>query len=301
MKNTKVIFSAMAAVGIGVETFADCAVAVKEAQIFKAARDSYVFAYFGNEREGMKLAASEDGLKWRELNDGKPVLVPEIGKEKLLRDPSVTQGLDGTFHAVWTTSWRSPEIGYASSKDLIHWSEQRVIPVMADFPSAKNAWAPEITFDDESGEFYIYWASTLEEDVGKFEFGNGDWLHRIYLTTTKDFKTFTPTRLWFEPPFTVIDAAIVKTGNQWMMVVKNEDSKPLKEKNLRVTFTDSLAKGFPVEVSVPINFCRESVEIIRGKIKKDAPSSTASSPIFPATQSDVWGRLLVGCRYCCYH
>ena len=224
------------------------------------AQESYVFAYFADQKEGMRLAASEDGLNWRELNGGRPVLVPQVGKEKLLRDPSVVQGPDGTFHAVWTTSWRSPEIGYASSKDLVHWSEQRVIPVMADFPSAKNAWAPEITFDDESGEFYIYWASTLAEDVGKFEFGHGDWLHRIYLTTTKDFKAFTPTRLWFAPPFTVIDAAIVKTGGKWMMVVKNEDSKPRKEKNLRVTFTDSLAKGFPVEVSAPINSCRESVE-----------------------------------------
>ena len=113
MKNTKVLFAAIAAMAIGAATADDWQ------EIFKAAKDTYIFAYFGNEREGMKLAASEDGLNWRELNDGRPVLVPEVGKEKLLRDPSVVQGPDGTFHAVWTTSWRSPEIGYASSKDLI--------------------------------------------------------------------------------------------------------------------------------------------------------------------------------------
>ena len=58
----------------------------------------------------------------------------------------------------------------------------------------------------------------------------------------------------------MLAAATSFRHGQWMMVVKNEDSKPLKEKNLRVTFTNSLVKGFPVEVSEPINFCRESVE-----------------------------------------
>ena len=226
-------------------------------EIFKAAKDTYIFAYFGNEREGMKLAASEDGLKWRELNGGRPVLVPQVGKEKLLRDPSVVQGPNGTFHAVWTTSWRSPEIGYASSKDLIHWSGQRLIPVMADFPSAKNAWAPEITYDDETGEFYIYWATTIPDRhsfVADSEREKG-WNHRIYLTTTKDFQTFSPTRIWFNPDWSAIDSAVVRVPGgkpaKWMMVVKNENPNP-PEKNLRVTYTDHLKDGFPVEVSGPL-------------------------------------------------
>ncbi|MDE8698430.1 hypothetical protein PZH42_31545, partial [Bacteroides cellulosilyticus] len=42
----------------------------------------------------------------------------------------------------WTSSWTDRIIGYASSRDLIHWSEQRAIPVMMHEPTAHNCWAP---------------------------------------------------------------------------------------------------------------------------------------------------------------
>ena len=48
------------------------------------------------------------------------------GENKL----TICQAPDGTFHMVWTSSWTDRIIGYASSPDLIHWSEQRSIPVM---------------------------------------------------------------------------------------------------------------------------------------------------------------------------
>jgi len=42
--------------------------------------------------------------------------------------------------------------------------------------------------------------------------GNGEegLNHRIYGTTTRDFWTFSPTRLFYEPGFNVIDATIVR-------------------------------------------------------------------------------------------
>lgn len=57
----------------------------------------------------------------------------------------------------------------------------------------------------------------------------------------------------FNPDFSVIDAAIVKdpTQGDLIMVVKNENSNP-PEKNLRVTRTKNIAKGFPTKVSAPI-------------------------------------------------
>lgn len=77
--------------------------------------------------------------------------------------------------------------------------------------------------------------------------------HRIYLTTTKDFKEFSKTRLWFNPDFSAIDAAVVRDerNGDWIMVVKNENHTPA-EKNIRVTRTKRLADGFPVQVSAPI-------------------------------------------------
>lgn len=77
--------------------------------------------------------------------------------------------------------------------------------------------------------------------------------HRMYCVTTKDFRTFSETKMFFNPDFSVIDAAIVKVpkSDELIMVVKNENSNP-PEKNLRITRTKNIRDGFPVEVSAPI-------------------------------------------------
>ena len=229
------------------------------------AGDVYFFSYFSNksyggrrgESAGLHLAYSRDGKKWQALNDDKPLLVPQVSADKLMRDPSVCRGPDGTYHMVWTTSWKNGEIGYSSSKDLIHWTTQRAIPVMKHEPTVRNCWAPEVTYNDEDGLFYIYWASTIPgrhspiPDMDKKERGLN---HRMYLTTTKDWKTFSKARLWFDPGFSVIDAAAIRTpkGDEWLMVVKNENHTP-PEKNLRLTRTKHLAEGFPTKVTPSIS------------------------------------------------
>ena len=230
-----------------------------------AAEDAYLFSYFSNkghgnrrgEAAGLHLAYSYDGLKWTALNNDEPLLVPEIGRDRLMRDPSICRGPDGTFHMVWTSSWKDRIIGYASSKDLVHWSEQKSIPVMANEPTARNCWAPELTYDAEAGLFYIYWATTIpgrHSPIAGMEKKEGGLNHRIYLTTTKDFVTFSPTKLWFNPGFSAIDAAVIRDGasKDWIMVVKNENHTPT-EKNIRVTRTSDLAKGFPTEVTPKIS------------------------------------------------
>ena len=230
-----------------------------------AADETYLFAYFRGERDGLHLATSDDGLTWTALNNNESILRPTVGQDRLMRDPSIARGPDGTFHMVWTSSWHDRIIGYASSKDLIHWSEQRAIPVMQHEPTARNSWAPEVTYDDETGDFYIYWATTIpgrHAPIAGMDRKENGLNHRIYLTTTKDFTTFTPTRLWFNPAFSAIDAAVVRApraAKKWMMVVKNENHTP-PEKNLRVTFADHLADGFPTDVSAPINPGPDRVE-----------------------------------------
>src|SRR5690606_15280341 len=133
------------------------------------------------------------------------------GKDKLMRDPCIIKGGDENFHMVWTVSWTDKGIGYASSKDLIHWSEQKFIPVMESMGNTSNTWAPEITYDSDSETYLIYWASTVEgrflETKSEEEKG---YNHRMYYTTTQDFETFTPTKLLYDPGFNVIDATILK-------------------------------------------------------------------------------------------
>ncbi len=219
------------------------------------AEKAYLFSYFIGQSDGLHLAYSYDGLTWTALNDGKPVLTPTVGKDKLMRDPSICQGPDGRYHMVWTSSWYDRIIGYAWSDDLVHWSEQRALPVMEHEPEAMNSWAPELFFDEESGEFYIFWATTIpgrHSEVGRSK-TEKQWNHRIYATTTKDFETFSETFLYFNPTFNCIDAAIAKdpVKGDLIMVVKNENSLPA-EKNIRITRSKSMKKGFPTKVSPPI-------------------------------------------------
>lgn len=217
-------------------------------------QDHYLFAYFtGNGEDGLHLAYSKDGLSWTPLKQGGSFLTPTAGEAKLMRDPSVVISPDGTFHMVWTCGWWEKQIGYASSKDLISWSEQKTIPLMQSEPSTRNCWAPELFYDNRSGKYIIIWASTVpgkHKEVATSESEKG-LNHRIYYVATKDFKTFTPSALFFNPDFSVIDATILSKNRKYYMFLKNENSNP-PEKNIRVATADKAFGPYPVKVSAPI-------------------------------------------------
>jgi hypothetical protein len=205
------------------------------------AQQVYMFAYFkGNGEDGLHLACSRDGYKWAALKGDSSFLAPTVSNDKLMRDPCIIRGGDGLFHMVWTVSWNDRGIGHASSKDLVHWSAQEYVPVMADEKGARNCWAPEITYDSRTKTYMIYWATTItgkyEETASGKESG---YNHRMYYVTTKDFKSYTPARLLYEPGFNVIDATIVQAGKRFMMVVKDETIEPAA-KNLRLAFSNKL-------------------------------------------------------------
>lgn len=216
---------------------------------------AYLFTYFmGNGEDGLHLAYSYDGLRWDALFGGKAVLSPQIGNDRLMRDPSIARGRDGRFHMVWTTGWWDQGIGYASSSDLVNWSEQQYLPVMEGDTATRNSWAPELFYDAADDLFYIIWASTVPGRFPEIETtANENGLnHRQYFVTTRDFKTFSSTALFFDPGFSVIDGTILKKDSVYWFILKNEMSVP-SEKNLRITFTDNLKKGFPIDVSENIS------------------------------------------------
>ena len=218
----------------------------------KTQEEAYLFSYFNGNGDGLHLAYSTDGLNWEAVKNDTVLLKPEIGKDKLMRDPSIVQDEEGTFHMVWTSGWWDQGIGYASSKDLINWSEQQNIPVREKFEGAKNTWAPELFYDKTDKTFYIFWSSTVPgafPDLPTSESEKG-LNHRQYYVTTKDFKTFSETQLFFEPGFSVIDGAILEKDDTYYLFVKNENSNPA-EKNIRITSNDK-PYGFPTEVSAPI-------------------------------------------------
>lgn len=192
---------------------------------------AYLFAYFvKNGEDGLHYAASMDGYHWQKLNNGKSYLTPVVGNSKLMRDPCIIRGPDGTYHMVWTSGWKENNIGYASSADLVHWSAQKEIPVMAHEPKVRNSWAPEIVYDQKSREFIIFWSSTI---TGAFSTTKGasedEYNHRLYYTRTKDFLSFSPTQLFYDPGFSVIDATFLKFNHELMLLVKDETLHPVKK------------------------------------------------------------------------
>jgi hypothetical protein len=213
---------------------------------------AYVFTYFTrNGEDGLHLAWSADGYRWEKLNDGKSYLTPTVGTSKLMRDPCVVRGPDGTFHMVWTSGWNENNIGYSSTRDFITWSPQREIPVMAHEPTVLNAWAPEIVYDAARSEFVIFWASTIPGRFAKTDGSSEEkYNHRMYVTTTKDFSTFTPTALFYDPGFSVIDATFLDTPEGRRLIVKDETRYPPK-KHLRMMTSAGSARG-PFGVLGPV-------------------------------------------------
>ena len=203
---------------------------------------NYLFSYFkGNGEDGLHLAYSNDGFSWQALNNDKSFLLPELSKDKLMRDPCIIKGGDGKFHMVWTVSWEEKGIGYANSEDLINWSEQVFIPVMKHEDLTKNSWAPELFYDEQKEQYLIFWASTISDKFPETaNQAEEDWNHRIYFTTTKDFKTFSETKLFLEPGFNVIDATIAKEENQYFMIIKDETLEPQAKKSLHILFSENL-------------------------------------------------------------
>jgi beta-xylosidase len=219
---------------------------------------AYVFAYFvGNGEDGLHLASSRDGLTWTALKGGASFLTPTVGT-KLMRDPCVVRGPDGVFHMVWTTGWWDKGVGVAHSKDLIEWSAQSFVPVMAHEPGALNAWAPEIVWDEAKEQYLVFWSTTIpgrfpETDASGSPLKEGGRTnHRIYSTTTKDFQTWTPTKLFYDDGFNVIDATIAQHGIRFVLVVKDETEFPVAKKHLRVA-TSTHIDGPYGHASAPIS------------------------------------------------
>ncbi|MEP6781785.1 MAG: glycoside hydrolase family 43 protein [Gemmatimonadaceae bacterium] len=155
-----------------------------------------------------------------------------------MRDPSIIQGPDGTFHMVWTLSWSDRSIGVAHSRDLIHWNEQTKVPVMEHEPNALNTWAPELFYDEAKKAFIIVWATSIP---GRFpatgslaqKTSRGRADHRLYYTTTKDFKSFAKEKVLYDGGFCAIDGTIAKNGDNYYLVMKGETFFP-PARNLRV-------------------------------------------------------------------
>jgi hypothetical protein len=209
---------------------------------------AWLFIYFkepGN--QGIYFALSQDGLRYTPLNDGQPWVTPAQPGE-LTRDVFLTRGPDGRFEMVWTWNWRGNSLGYASSPDLLTWSPQKEIPIMADFPQTNNVWAPETYWDAKKSRWLLIWSSSMKDSTAG---------HRIWYSLTPDFNTFSKPAIFFDPGYVTIDATIfheAKSKNSsgpYRLIFKQQTYDPL-------TFQERVATGPTLEgpwsnISGPIN------------------------------------------------
>ena len=215
----------------GVKTQYEQEVLVKAApkQISDEDYKAYLFGHFVGESYGtgsgknavatgeqmfFALADVGQGLKFKDMNGStsnklKPVLSSKIG-ERGVRDPYICRSPEGdTFYLIATdlsvytrggwnnnanqaTKTGSHSIILWESHDLVNWTEERQIEVAR--PDAGMAWAPEMIYCEETGEYLIFFSSTILDDVSKGT--NAKILERdcVYYTTTRDFHHFGETK-----------------------------------------------------------------------------------------------------------
>jgi len=242
-----------------------------------ASNDIFLLSYFkGNGETGVYLAASEDGLTFKDLNEGRPIFVPpEWPGQNLTRDPSIVYR-DGLFHMVWTSSWTGECFGAATSPDLKQWSKPVQVQPFTNWPDNDrpiNTWAPEVHWDPVQKNYAIIWSSATAGVEGDGGHNSGGLEkdparkvkpdlrhHRTFISRTADFQSFSDAKVFFSPGVSEIDAMMAfddrgtadPADDRWVLVCKDEQIPELGGKNIRLTTAPGdLTNPFPPKFRSP--------------------------------------------------
>lgn len=105
------------------------------------------------------------------------------------------------------TETGSHDLVVRESTDLVDWSEPRFVDVAGRIPNAGMAWAPEAIWDEETEQYYVYWATRAD---GNTEFGDSV---DVYMSTTRDFRTFGEPVKWIDRSHSITDTTVIKVGD----------------------------------------------------------------------------------------
>jgi hypothetical protein len=198
--------------------------------------------------EQLHLALSTDGRHWQPLNGNRPVW------NQWLRDPFVRRGPDGLWHLLATGGERTPRksetnLGpaclYASSGDLLKWENVRSLNLMPGVRDetgrgARNIWAPEWFLDHATGEIVLLWSASFEDAGWKRS--------RLWFCRTRDWKTFSPAKVLFAPPYSVIDGTLLEHGGTYYLFHKEEEfgAKTGERRAIRLATADRLEGPYQI-------------------------------------------------------
>lgn len=200
---------------------------------------AYLFAHFiGEQKDGEQIyfSVSRDGLHWKDLNDGKPVLYSNVG-ELGARDPFLIRSPwaeEKKYYLIATDlrieagkGWEAAQ--YSGSRDILVWESEDLVSWKGPkahtigVEGAGCVWAPEAIYDEREDAILVFWASMVERK------------QRIYAAYTKDFQTFGDPFLFLEKENHVIDSTIIRTEEGYYRYTKDETTK-----NIVVDFARTL-------------------------------------------------------------
>ncbi|MCQ2798561.1 MAG: glycoside hydrolase family 43 protein [Bacilli bacterium] len=192
------------------------------------------------------LADEGQGLNFKDMNKKQPVLKSTVG-EKGVRDPYICRSPEGDrFFLVATDlsinnrgGWKKNAQGYYDpsctgshdlilwqSNDLVNWGDPYVIKDVAP-ENAGMAWAPEMIYDDNAGEYLIFFASSIMNTETKYKAKP----NAIYYTATRDFVHYSETKLFIdnydEPDGKareIIDTTVIKIDDTYYSASKDGDN-----------------------------------------------------------------------------
>lgn len=194
---------------------------------------AYLYAHFnelipGTSLQQIYFGVSKDGLQWTALNDNEPVLSSTVG-DKGVRDPYIIRSIEGDkfyliatdldiHHPKYGGDWGkmggegSQDLIIWESSDLVNWSESRNVTVSAGI-EAGCTWAPEAVYDEKTGEYLVFWSSTIP----------GLNHHEIFVSKTRDFYSFTEPELYSDPNIPTIDASIYRENGKYYRLLKESN------------------------------------------------------------------------------
>ena len=195
----------------------------------------------------LHIALSTDGRNWKPLNDNKPIW------DQFMRDQYIHRGPDGLWRLIATGGSGNaddrqkygPSCTYATSTDLINWKVEDYLHLMKDVKNeagdlVRNIWAPEFFYDDNTKEYTLFWSSTFK-DAGWKE-------SRLWYCKTSDWKNFTPAKVLFAPPYSVIDGTLLRHQEMYYLFHKEEEfgAKTGERRGIRLATSKNLEGPYSI-------------------------------------------------------
>lgn len=159
------------------------------------------------------------------------------------------------------------------SKDLVNWSEQRMVKVAP--PEAGNTWAPEVFFDQTTGEYVVFWASKVYKNEEQRRVGASQ--QKMMFAKTRDFYTFTKPEIYMDYGYSIIDTTMIEhDGNIYRFT---KDERPC---------TENSPNGKFVFQEVGTSVLDPSYTLIKEGVGKEQINHGEGPIVFKANHEEKW-------------